>query len=220
MSPLTTNKIFQKLSNSPIISMIGLLFIIILLGNCWTLFLDKENPNSLSYQIFIQPMINYLTFMQNNLHIQTSISIILLTITIKSLLSPFSLYGRLHPSLSLKTLIIAIQLPVLNALYFLTTKSEAFQQQTLFHIALERQSFTLSLLIALGYLINNLIVYQFNTIHLYYEKSYQQRILATATPLFMFLVCQKLTSGIAIYFFVSILISLIETSIYVQKKTC
>lgn len=214
------NKVIEKIIHSPIFQTIGLLLCIILLGNIWSLFMDKENTTSLSYKIFIQPMIHYLNFMQQTLHIHTATSVILLTITVKSLLSPFNLYSRLHPSLSLKIFIMAIQLPVLNALYFLATKSETFQNQTFFKLALDQQSFTLSLLIALGYLINNLITYQFNTVHLYYEKSYQQRILANATPLFMFLICQKLSSGIALYFLISILITLTETYIYIQKKTC
>lgn len=209
---------YSKLRNSPILRILAFIVLLTLIANVLALFLNKEDTNSLGYKILIQPMINYLTFMQSTLHIQPAFAVIILTITVKLLLSPISLYGRLHPSLLLKLGITTIQLPFLNALYFLATKQETFTNQHLFGLALDKKSLALALFITVIYFANNVLLYDFYQNHIYYDRNYQQRILATVTPLMILLFNSNIASGIALYLLISCSFSFIETLIYIQKN--
>ena len=208
----------EKITTSPIARMAVFIFFFTILANVFALFFHKEDTTSLSYKIFIQPMLSYLQFMQNTLHVNSAIAVILLTITVKLLLSPISLYGRLHPSMYLKLISAGVQLPFLNALYFLATKQEAFINQKLFGLMLDQKSLTLSLCITVFYLANNLLLYQFNTYHIYYDRTYQQRILASMSPITILLVTLNVPSGMSLYLLISAIISLGETLIYLQKQ--
>ena len=209
---------YSKLLNNPILKVLMLIILLTLITNVLALFLNKEDTDSLGYKILIQPMINYLAFMQSTLHIQPAFAVIILTITVKLLLSPISLYGRLHPSLLLKLGIATIQLPFLNALYFLTTKQETFANQQLFGLDLDKKSLTLALFVTVIYFANNVLLYDFYQKHIYYDRNYQQRILATITPLMILLFTNNVVSGIALYLLISCIFSFIET-LFMFKKT-